>query len=82
MLQKRVRVFYRGFQTRKNWLKLEAVGPRAFIVFECLETAIKNEARVFEITFQVAPNCKQKKKEVNWRIEIDGSKPTNNIDHG
>ena len=36
--------------------------PRAFIVFESLETPVKQEARVFEMASQSAPNCKQKKK--------------------
>ena len=35
---------------------------RAFIVFECLETPVKHEARVFEMASQSATNCKQKKK--------------------
>ena len=36
--------------------------PRAFIVFECLETPVKHEARVFEMASESAPNGKQKKK--------------------
>ena len=47
IFQKRVRVFYRGFH---------------FIVFECLETPVKHEARVFEMASQSAPDCKQEKK--------------------
>ena len=33
-----------------------------FILFECLETPVKHEARFFEMASQSAPNCKQKKK--------------------
>ena len=33
-----------------------------FIVFECLETPVKHEARVFEMASQSAPDCKQEKK--------------------
>ena len=62
IFEKRVRVFYRGFHTRENWWKREAVRPKAFIVFGCLETPVKHEARVFEMASQSAPNCKQKKK--------------------
>ena len=40
-------MFYRGFH---------------FIVFECLETPVKHEARVFETASQSAPDCKQEKK--------------------
>ena len=43
-------------------MKTGADEPRAFIVFECLETPGKHEARVFEMASQSAPNCKQKKK--------------------
>ena len=32
------------------------------VVFECLETPVKHEARVFEMASQSAPNCKQKKE--------------------
>ena len=32
------------------------------IVFECLETPVKHEARVFEMASQSTPKCKQKKK--------------------
>ena len=33
-----------------------------FIVFECFETPVKHEARVFEMASQSAPNCKQESK--------------------
>ena len=33
-------------------LKARGLRPRAFIVFECLETPMKDEARVFEIASQ------------------------------
>ena len=36
--------------------------PKAFFVFECLETPVKHEAGVFEMASQSAPNCKQKKR--------------------
>ena len=44
-------------------LKCEpALRPRFFIVFKCLETPVKHQARVFELASQSAPNCKQKEK--------------------
>ena len=42
----------------------------AFIVFECLETPVKHEARVFEMASQSAPNCKQKKKRKQNHISM------------
>ena len=33
---------------------------RNLIVFECLETSVKHEARVFEMASQSAPNYKQR----------------------
>ena len=41
-------------------MKARGRRPSAFIVFECLETPMKHEARVFEMASQSAPNCKQK----------------------
>ena len=62
--QKRVRVFYWGFQTQENWWKPKAVRPKAFIILECLEIPVKHEAQVFEMASQSAPNCKQKKAKI------------------
>ena len=42
-------------------MKARGRRPSAFIVFECLETPMKHETRVFEMASQSAPNCKQKK---------------------
>ena len=36
--------------------------PRAFIVFECLETPVKHEARVVEMASQTKEKRKQKNK--------------------
>ena len=46
-------------------MKARGRRPSAFIVFECLETPMKHEARVFEMASQSAPNCKQKKTKEN-----------------
>ena len=46
-------------------MKARGLRPSAFIVFECLETPMKHEARVFEMASQSAPNCKQKKTKEN-----------------
>ena len=43
-------------------MKARGRRPRAFIVFECLETPVKYEARVFEMASQSAPNRKQNKR--------------------
>ena len=37
-------------------MKARGRRPSAFIVFECLETPMKHEARVFEMASQSAPN--------------------------
>ena len=50
IFQKRVRVFYWGFQTREN-----------FILFECLETPVKHEVRVFEMASLSAPKARVKR---------------------
>ena len=76
IFQKRVRVFYRGFQTRENWWKPEAVRPRAFTVFECLETPVKHETRVFEMASQSAPNCKQMKTKEQKKAKITQAQRT------
>jgi len=47
-----------GFPDTRKLMK----GPRAFIVFECLEMPVKHEARVFEMASQSPPDYKQKKK--------------------
>ena len=44
----RVRRFHLGFQTQENWWKHEAAGRVFFIVFECLETLMKPDARVLK----------------------------------
>ena len=51
-----------GFPNTRKLMKARGRRPRAFIVFESLETRVKHEARVFEIASQSAPNCKQKKE--------------------
>ena len=43
-------------------MKARGRRPSAFIVFECLETPMKHDARVFEMASQSAPYCKQKNK--------------------
>ena len=50
-----------GFPNTRKLMKARGRRPSAFIVFECLETPMKHEARVFEMASQSAPNCKQKK---------------------
>ncbi len=40
-------------------MKARGRSPITFVVFECLETPVKHEARVFEIASQSAPYCKQ-----------------------
>ena len=62
IFQTRVRVFYRDFQTRENWWKPEAVGRELLLFSSVWKTPVKQEARVFEMAPQSAPNCKQKKK--------------------
>ena len=44
----RVRGFHLGFQTQENWWKHEAAGRVFFIVFDCLETLMKPDARVLK----------------------------------
>ena len=39
-----------GFPNTRKLMKARGRRPSAFIVFECLETPMKHEARVFEIT--------------------------------
>ena len=51
VFQIRVRVFYWGFQTREN-----------FILFECLETPVKHEVRVFEMASLSAPKARVKRR--------------------
>ena len=46
-----VRVFHQGFQTREK-----------FIVFVCLETPMKHEARVFEIASQSKLKLRSRKR--------------------
>ena len=58
----RVQVYYRGFQTRENWWKPEAVGRVLLLFSSVWETPVKHEAQVFETASQSAPNCKEKKK--------------------
>ena len=50
-----------GFPNTRKLMKARGRRPSAFVVFECLETPMKHEARVFEMASQSAPNCKQKK---------------------
>ena len=38
-----------GFPNMRKLMKARGRRPSAFIVFECLETPMKHEARVFEI---------------------------------
>ena len=42
--------------------------PRAFIVFECLETPMKHEARVFEIASQ--SKLKLRSRKINKIVKI------------
>ena len=42
-----------GFPNMRKLMKARGRRPSAFIVFECLETPMKQEARVFEIAFQI-----------------------------
>ena len=49
------------FPNTRKLMKARGCRPIAFIVFECLESPMKHEARVFEMASQSAPNCKQKK---------------------
>ena len=51
-----------GFQTRENRWKHEAVGLSAFVVFECLETPMKHQARVFEIVSQSKQKLRSRKR--------------------
>ena len=62
IFQKRVLHVLPGFPNTRKLMKARGRRPRAFIVFKCLETPVKHEARVFEIASQSAPNCKQKKE--------------------
>ena len=41
-----------GFPNTRKLMKARGRRPRAFIVFECLETPMKHEALVFEIVSQ------------------------------
>ena len=41
-----------GFPNTRKLMKALGLRPRAFIVFECLETPMKHEARVFEMASQ------------------------------
>ena len=41
-----------GFPSTRKLMKAQGHRPSAFIVFECLETLMKHEARVFEIASQ------------------------------
>ena len=45
-----------GFPNTRKLMKALGLRPRAFIVFECLETPMKHEARVFEITSPTKEN--------------------------
>ena len=68
IFQTRVRVFYQGFQTRENRWKPETVGRGLLLFSSVWKSPVKQEARVFEMASQSAPNYKQKKKE-NKRTE-------------
>ena len=50
-----------GFPNTRKLMEARGRRPSAFVVFECLETPMKHEARVFEMASQSAPDCKQKK---------------------
>ena len=52
IFQKRLRVFHRGLANTRKQMKARGRRPSAFIVFECLETPMKHEERVFEIASQ------------------------------
>ena len=41
-----------GFPNTKKLMRARGRRPSAFIVFECLETPMRHEARVFEIASQ------------------------------
>jgi len=43
-----------GFPNTRKLMKARGHRPSAFIVFECLETPMKHEARVFEIASQTS----------------------------
>ena len=47
IFHKRGQVLHQGFQTQENWWNRGAA-----IVFECLETLMKHEARVYEMASQ------------------------------
>jgi len=51
-------------------MKARGRRPIAFIVYECLETPMKHEARVFEMASQSAPNCKQKETKEQKKAKI------------
>ena len=71
IFQTRVRLCYRGFQTRENWWKPEAVGRGLLLFSSVWKTLVKHEAQVFEMTSQSAPNCKEKikRKQKNRRMQ-------------
>ena len=62
-----------GFQnTKKQRGKRKALGlrRRAFIVFKCLETPMKHEARLFEIASQSKLNIRSRKRATTVKLLI------------
>ena len=53
-----------GFPNMRKQMKARGRRPSAFIVFECLETPMKHEARVFEIASQskLKLRCRKRNK--------------------
>ena len=64
-------MFHRGFQIHKKQKEMKTRGrrPSAFIVFECLETPMKHEARVFVIASQSKLN-KLRSRKINKIVKI------------
>ena len=56
-----------GFPNTRKLMKARGRRPSAFIVFECLETPMKHEARVFEIASQTCIMNQEQWKNV-WLI--------------
>ena len=51
-----------GFPNTRKQMKTRGRRPSAFIVFECLETPMKHEARVFEIASQSKLKLRSRKR--------------------
>ena len=51
-----------GFPNMRKQMKARGRRPSAFIVFECLETPMKHEARVFDIASQSKLKLRRRKR--------------------